>query len=1215
MTVVESGGERIYGMKKFFNHTKRPEPEWDANDDFQYEWDEEDSLEEGYSEEEAPIKDSDSEGTFDDLESDADGSVREEEEPMPEGSSLELYGEEVYAEEPYGEESCAEEAYVDETYAEEAYSEEIYAEEAYSEESYTEEPYGEESYAEEPYGEESYTYTEGYAVNGAEASQDAAYCGEEDFDFTGEVTYSEADYAGTLGAERGDAYDIEDFDDVEYQDMTPDYGTFEQKSTPGTARSVPSGRKKKKKKNDSSVLDIVISLSGVAVLLLALFVGWMFLTNRTQEKQVSGFASVGLELENIHLIGEQGLLAVADATIAKIQAAGALEDANNQPEESMEPDDPAEGYEEIDISRQVEVSLNMTSIQKDLKIKFINKKTGKLIPNVPFAVKIQNPNGKTSVWSDDDMDGIIYKKDIEGGSYTVSMEELTDEKYSKYTIFASPKTVEVKKNITYSKVDVGDEVKTESEIDASKEDTKKNETTNEGSLTDTVAWVESKVISSVYNEIAKINVPDPLTLLDKTNTKTFSQLAITNSGLITPQEATIKVGEELQLKAEARITTDNANETIRDVVLQNVTWKTLQPDYLSVDGNGKVTGLKACDSSVKSAVVMFEAEVSYTVETIVEKPSEPESEEPSSEEPSSSEPSSEEPSSSEPSSEEPSSAEPSSTEPSSGETESVAPGGSEAQPSASDASGASADPTVQQVNPAPDNTEVVTRQVTEKISGSCAIVVTASLTKGTVKLDQGEVILAPNGNKELVAKVEGFAEGKTLEYQLSCDKPELFQSASVDNQGKISMTAKETEGTVAMTLTVNYRKEDGGSDETKATFSFTVRISNGMKLSLEYETLNLYAEVPLVIKARVEGAGTAVPKLTASSSNETAIGVALDSAQAQGDGKYLIPVVLDVKAAASNVTITVKVEPSDAAAKEIKAACVVNVLVNPKKDKNTKLVDSEGEPVYVFENNEYREAVYADYYTFDKFFAKGAAKYTGWQTIDGKVYYFTAEGKKVTGEQVIQGAKYMFASDGSLVVGNGVVGIDVSKWNGTIDWNAVKNSGVNYVIIRCGYRGSTQGSLVVDPKFTQNIKGATAAGLKVGVYFFTQAIDEREAVEEASMVLEQIKNYKISYPVFLDVEASGGRADSISKEQRTAVCKAFCKTIQNGGYTAGIYANKNWLETKLDPSQLAGYKIWLAQYAASPTYTGRYELWQYRKNGKVSGISGDVDMNISYLGY
>ena len=231
------------------------------------------------------------------------------------------------------------------------------------------------------------------------------------------------------------------------------------------------------------------------------------------------------------------------------------------------------------------------------------------------------------------------------------------------------------------------------------------------------------------------------------------------------------------------------------------------------------------------------------------------------------------------------------------------------------------------------------------------------------------------------------------------------------------------------------------------------------------------------------------------------------------------------------------------------------------------------------------------------------------------MFYYTAEGNAVTGEQVIQGAKYTFASDGSLVTGNGTLGIDVSKWNGTIDWTAVKNSGISYVIIRCGYRGSSQGTLIADPKFTTNIKGATAAGLKVGVYFFTQAVDEREAVEEASMVLEQIKNYKISYPVFLDVEPSGGRADSISSETRTAVCKAFCQTIQGAGYTAGIYANKTWLETKLDPGALSAYKIWLAQYASAPTYTGRYDLWQYRATGKVSGISGDVDMNLSYLGY
>ena len=196
------------------------------------------------------------------------------------------------------------------------------------------------------------------------------------------------------------------------------------------------------------------------------------------------------------------------------------------------------------------------------------------------------------------------------------------------------------------------------------------------------------------------------------------------------------------------------------------------------------------------------------------------------------------------------------------------------------------------------------------------------------------------------------------------------------------------------------------------------------------------------------------------------------------------------------------------------------------------------------------------------------------------------------------------------------MGIDVSKWNGSIDWKAVKNSGISYVIIRCGYRGSTEGKLIVDSRFAENIQGANAAGLKVGVYFYSQAVDEIEAVEEASMVLDQIRNYKISYPVFLDVESSGGRGDGISKETRTAVCRAFCQTIKNSGYAAGIYANKTWLNERIDSGQLGAYRIWLAQYAATPSYTRtRYDIWQYSSKGRVSGMNGDVDMNISYMGY
>jgi GH25 family lysozyme M1 (1,4-beta-N-acetylmuramidase) len=266
-------------------------------------------------------------------------------------------------------------------------------------------------------------------------------------------------------------------------------------------------------------------------------------------------------------------------------------------------------------------------------------------------------------------------------------------------------------------------------------------------------------------------------------------------------------------------------------------------------------------------------------------------------------------------------------------------------------------------------------------------------------------------------------------------------------------------------------------------------------------------------------------------------------------------------------------------------------------------------------DGEYVEAVLSDYYKYDTFYVQ-TTRYTGWQTINGKVFFFNVDGKYVTGEQVIQGAKYKFASDGSLVTGDGVFGIDVSKWNGTIDWNAVKNSGVSYVIIRCGYRGSTQGALIEDPTFEKNIKGATAAGLKVGVSFFTQAINEVEAVEEASMVLGLIKNYKISYPVFLDVESSGGRADGLDSATRTKVIKAFCETIENSGYTAGIYANKSWFEKKMDVTQLTKYKIWLAQYASTPSYTkSKIDIWQYKSTGKVSGISGNVDLNISYLGY
>lgn len=195
-------------------------------------------------------------------------------------------------------------------------------------------------------------------------------------------------------------------------------------------------------------------------------------------------------------------------------------------------------------------------------------------------------------------------------------------------------------------------------------------------------------------------------------------------------------------------------------------------------------------------------------------------------------------------------------------------------------------------------------------------------------------------------------------------------------------------------------------------------------------------------------------------------------------------------------------------------------------------------------------------------------------------------------------------------------GIDVSRWNETIDWAKVKDAGVSYAIIRVGYRGSVTGSLVEDYYFRKNIEGATEAGIPVGVYFFTQAINQVEAVEEASMVLELCRDYKLTYPVFIDTEGAGGegRADGLDVKTRTAVCEAFCETIRNSGYQAGIYASRNWYNNRLDTSRLPdNIVIWLAEYADAPTYDKKYHMWQYSSSGRILGIEGRVDLNLSFL--
>lgn len=196
-------------------------------------------------------------------------------------------------------------------------------------------------------------------------------------------------------------------------------------------------------------------------------------------------------------------------------------------------------------------------------------------------------------------------------------------------------------------------------------------------------------------------------------------------------------------------------------------------------------------------------------------------------------------------------------------------------------------------------------------------------------------------------------------------------------------------------------------------------------------------------------------------------------------------------------------------------------------------------------------------------------------------------------------------------------GVDVSKWQKNIDWASVKKNDVDFAIIRLGYRGSENGTLSLDTYYKKNMEAAKAAGMNLGVYFFTQAINETEAKAEAAYVVEQLSAYPgyLSYPVYFDIEdLAGGRMEKakLTTAQRTAICKAFCEEIEKSGYSVGVYANKYWLENQLTMSSLEMYNVWYARYNNTPGYSGKYQMWQYTSTASVSGIAGGVDMSVAY---
>ncbi len=198
------------------------------------------------------------------------------------------------------------------------------------------------------------------------------------------------------------------------------------------------------------------------------------------------------------------------------------------------------------------------------------------------------------------------------------------------------------------------------------------------------------------------------------------------------------------------------------------------------------------------------------------------------------------------------------------------------------------------------------------------------------------------------------------------------------------------------------------------------------------------------------------------------------------------------------------------------------------------------------------------------------------------------------------------------------VGTDISKYQDYVDFVKLKKSGIDFVMIRVGARGYGSGQLVLDEYFADNIKRATDAGLEIGVYFFSQAINEAEAIEEANMVLENIKDYKITYPVAFDMEYIANdtaRIDNLSKSEKTTIAKAFLDTVQNAGYKPMIYGDKEWLIKHVDMSKLTAYDVWLSQEEDIPDYPYKFTMWQYKTDAAIDGIAGYANLNISFIDY
>ena len=784
--------------------------------------------------------------------------------------------------------------------------------------------------------------------------------------------------------------------------------------------------------------------------------------------------------------------------------------------------------EETEAAEPETVTLVGSSIEKDLKIK-IQDSSSKNVKGQPFeiTIKADKKKAKSTTYSDDDKDGIIYIKSIEAGKYDVSLNEI-DGYISKENSYK----VTVKDKIEYTKVDVKDEIKSAAEV-APAEDAEVDNVEVEAVIQDTVETVDSTCTPS------KVGAGD-------VDTSNFPKASVGGSTKV-------------------------------DIAQAAVTASAKRVGYRATGNEGE------------------------TVPSTATK----------------------EPKSSE------------TTAPKSSETTTPSEGG---QGTGGDQNGTSGDKTdgteTKPDDTKPDKYEITIVHMFYKNDGKTkadkadeketvtvakdAKTVSSAKTYDGYKASNGTTFTIQNGAKEYnimwVATAADKATYKVTHNFFQVDgKTKAEESKSED----ITVDATATEIQASSYEAQGYKLAEGSTkikvaagttaytlNWVKAAAAASASVTVPQTAALYNSTINNANAIGLT--ATLTDAGNIITNITWASSNEKVVKVS------NGAKTGCTLTAVGKGSATVTGTITYLSKPGDTktTASDKKITCTVTVN-DFTGNTTTQLKDKSGRLLY--KDSECKKpATVADYNANGTYYTEPV--YTGWQTIDGKVYYYTSNHQRVTGSQVISGISYNFGSDGALQQGSGKNGIDVSSHQGNIDWASVKAAGINFAIIRVGYRGSQTGALVEDSCFKKNIQGATANGINVGVYFFTQATTEAEAVEEASMALTLCSGYNLSYPIFVDTENGSGaaRANGLDKGTRTACVAAFCKTIANGGRKAGVYASKSWYNNKIDASAFSNYFIWVAQYNTTCNYKGKYNMWQYSSKGSVPGIKGNVDVNIAY---